>query len=71
MQNSSNNWTYDAEEHLRQQLLRDAARPLEEKLRWLEEAHHTVLELQKQNQANVSPQQAGPQQALPENTEEN
>ncbi len=42
-------WHYDAEEHLRRQLLRDAALPLREKLRWLEEAHHTVLHLQKQN----------------------
>jgi hypothetical protein len=58
---NQSDWVYDAEEHLRQQLLRDAARPLEEKLRWLEEAHHTVLELEKQNKAKQSPQ----------NTEEN
>ncbi len=45
---ATTDWHYDAEEHLRRQLLRDAALPLREKLRWLEEAHHTVLHLQKQ-----------------------
>jgi hypothetical protein len=46
---ATSDWQYDAEEHLHRQLLRDAACSLREKLRWLEEAHHTMLKLQRQN----------------------
>jgi hypothetical protein len=46
--NAATDWQYDAQEHERQQLVRDAHRPVADKLRWLEEMHHLALRMQAQ-----------------------
>lgn len=46
MNNAINDWSYDAREHERQQLLRDSRLTFAQKLQWLEDAHHLVLQMQ-------------------------
>jgi len=47
---ATNDWIYDLKEHERQQLLRDSRAPFLEKLRWLEQAHHIMIEMKNQQQ---------------------
>lgn len=57
-------WTYSFEEHEKQQLLRCASWSFSQKLQWLEDAHHLVLEMEKSRNRDVEPQNTPPNHTI-------